>query len=103
MRHGSAAAAFAPRRRRRAPCGCRFRPCAKLKGRAPVGERTELLASYHEVFLDLFGRPLPAAGRGVRKAGRAAERAARRRCRSTGARGTHRPGEYGPGAPVASA
>jgi hypothetical protein len=27
---------------------------AKLKGASPVDERTELLMSYHEVFLDLF-------------------------------------------------
>jgi hypothetical protein len=26
----------------------------KLKGNSPVDERTELLTSYHEVFLDLF-------------------------------------------------
>jgi hypothetical protein len=26
----------------------------KLKGRVPVDDRTELLCSYHEVFLDLF-------------------------------------------------
>lgn len=28
--------------------------CAKLKGRAPVDARTELLCAFHEVFLSLF-------------------------------------------------
>jgi hypothetical protein len=53
--HGSAAAASAHRSRRRTHCGYPFSVyCAKLKGRSPVDERTELLCAFHEVFLDLF-------------------------------------------------
>jgi hypothetical protein len=55
LRHGSAAAASAPRRRRRTPCGLSFFSLPrKLRGASPVDERTELLCAFHEVFLDLF-------------------------------------------------
>jgi hypothetical protein len=61
----------------------------KLKGNSPVNERTELLTSYHEVFLDLF------VGQAEASLKLAEQLSAARRRRPTGARSSYQAGEDG--------